>query len=105
MARKPLADAAASKLAKRQEGKGETPTLITPRKIANRPRSFRLAPVHLERLRRLAERLSEEAGRPISETDAIKGLSARIAALEQSADVEPVEAEASTSVGPNPAGG
>ena len=74
MARKPLADAAASKLAKRQEGKGETPTLITPRKIANRPRSFRLAPVHLERLRRLAERLSEEAGRPISETDAIKGL-------------------------------
>ncbi len=74
MARKPLADAAASKLAKRQEGKAEAPTLITPRKIANRPRSFRLAPVHLERLRRLTERLSEEAGRPISETDAIKGL-------------------------------
>jgi len=74
MARKPLADAAASKLAKRQEGKGDAPTLITPRKIANRPRSFRLAPVHLERLRRLAERLSEEAGRPISETDALKGL-------------------------------
>ena len=48
--------------------------LLTPRKIANRPRSFRLAPVHLERLRRLTERLSEEAGRPISETDAIKGL-------------------------------
>ena len=74
MARKPLAGAAASKLAKRQEGKGDAPTLITPRKIANRPRSFRLAPVHLERLRRLTERLSEEAGRPISETDAIKGL-------------------------------
>ena len=74
MARKPLADAAASKLATRQEGKGEAPTLLTPRKIANRPRSFRLAPVHLERLRRLAERLSEEAGRPISETDALKGL-------------------------------
>jgi hypothetical protein len=74
MARKPLADAAASKLATRQEGKGEAPTLLTPRKIANRPRSFRLAPVHLERLRRLAERLSEEADRPISETDALKGL-------------------------------
>jgi len=74
MARKPLEDAAASKLAKRQEGKAEAPTLITPRKIANRPRSFRLAPVHLERLRRLTERLSEQAGRPISETDAIKGL-------------------------------
>jgi hypothetical protein len=74
MARKPLADAAASKLATRQERKRETPTLITPRKIATRPRSFRLAPVHLERLRRVAERLSEEAGRPISETDALKGL-------------------------------
>ena len=34
MARKPLADAAASKLAKRQEGKGDAPTLLTPRKIA-----------------------------------------------------------------------
>ena len=74
MARKPLTDAAASKLAKRQEGKGETPTLITSRKIAAHPRSFRLAPVHLERLRRLTERLSEEAGRPISETDTLKGL-------------------------------
>ena len=74
MARKPLADAAASKLAKRQEGKGDAPMLLTPRKIANRPRSFRLAPVHLERLRRLTERLSEEAGRPISDTDALKGL-------------------------------
>ena len=30
--------------------------------------------MHLERLRRLAERLSEEADRPISETDALKGL-------------------------------
>jgi serine O-acetyltransferase len=37
--------------------------------------------------------------------DAIKGLSARIAALEDSADVEPIEAETRTSVGPNPAGG
>ena len=67
--RQPLADAAASKLAKRHEGKGKTPTLITPRKIAAQPRVFRLAPVHLERLRRLTERLSEEAGRPISETE------------------------------------
>jgi serine O-acetyltransferase len=37
--------------------------------------------------------------------DAIKGLSSRIAALEDSADIEPVEAETRTSVGPNPAGG
>jgi len=37
--------------------------------------------------------------------DAIKGLSARITALEASGDVEPADAETSTSVGPNPAGG
>ena len=30
--------------------------------------------MHLERLRRLSERLSEAAGRPISETEAFKGL-------------------------------
>jgi serine O-acetyltransferase len=37
--------------------------------------------------------------------DAIKGLSARIAALEHPEDAEPAGAETSTSVGPNPAGG
>jgi serine O-acetyltransferase len=37
--------------------------------------------------------------------DAIKGLAARITALEQAEDVAAVDAEASTSVGPNPAGG
>jgi len=37
--------------------------------------------------------------------DAIKGLAARITALEQAGDVAPADAEASTSVGPNPAGG
>ena len=74
MAKKPLTDAAASKLAQRQEGRGETPTLVAPRKIQRQPKSFRLGPVHLERLRRLTERLSEEAGRPLSETDVLKGL-------------------------------
>ena len=63
MARKPLADAAMSKLAQRQEGRGETPTLVALRKIQRQPKSFRLGPVHLERLRRLTERLGEEAGR------------------------------------------
>jgi len=33
-----------------------------------------LGPVHLERLRRLSERLSDQAGRPLSETDILKGL-------------------------------
>src|SRR5947209_4198267 len=37
--------------------------------------------------------------------DAISGLAARITALEQAADIAPADAEASTSVGPNPAGG
>jgi serine O-acetyltransferase len=37
--------------------------------------------------------------------DAIKGLAARITALEEATDVAPAEAEESTTVGPNPAGG
>src|SRR5438309_41301 len=37
--------------------------------------------------------------------DAIKGLSTRISTLEEDADVAPADAAASTSVGPNPAGG
>ena len=38
------------------------------------PKSFRLGAVDNERLRRLSERLGEAAERPISETEAIKGL-------------------------------
>jgi hypothetical protein len=74
MARKPLAEAAASKLAQRQEGRGDAPTLVARRKTPRQPKSFRLGPLHLERLRRLTERLSEEAGRPLSETETLKGL-------------------------------
>jgi serine O-acetyltransferase len=37
--------------------------------------------------------------------DAIKALAARITALEEAGDVAPADAEASTSLGPNPAGG
>jgi serine O-acetyltransferase len=37
--------------------------------------------------------------------DAIKALAARITALEEARDVAPADAEASTSLGPNPAGG
>ena len=74
MAKKPLADAAASKLAQRQERRGGAPTLVAPRRVSHQPKSFRLGPVHLERLRRLSECLSDEAGRPISETEVLKGL-------------------------------
>ena len=38
------------------------------------PKSFRFGPASLERLRRLTERLSEAAGRPITEIDALRGL-------------------------------
>ena len=76
MAKKLLADAAASKLAQRQEGRAGAPTLVAPRKVARRPKSFRLGPVHLERLRHLSERLSDAAGRPISETEVLKGAAA-----------------------------
>jgi hypothetical protein len=74
MAKKALTEAAASKLAQRQEGRGGAPGLVSPRRAQPMPKSFRLGAVHIERLRRLAERLSEEAGRPISETEALKGL-------------------------------
>ena len=74
MARKRLVDAGASKLAQREEDRSATPALVSPRRISRQPKSFRLGPMHLERLRHVTERLSEEAGRPISETEALKGL-------------------------------
>lgn len=74
MARKLLSDAAASKLARQQEKGVETPRVMPRRKAEKLPKSFRLGTVDIERLQRLSGRLAEEAGRPISETEAIKGL-------------------------------
>ena len=74
MARKLLSDAAASKLARQQEEGVESPMVLPRRKAEKLPKSFRLGTVDNERLRRLCERLGEEAGRPISETEAVKGL-------------------------------
>jgi hypothetical protein len=74
MARKLLTDAAASKLAHQQEEGVETPRVMPRRKAEKLPKSFRLGTVDNERLRRLSERLGEAADRPISETEAIKGL-------------------------------
>jgi hypothetical protein len=68
MAKKLLSDAPSSKLARSQEAKNETES---PPRL---PKSFRLGAVHTERLRHLSERLSEEAGRPITETEIVKGL-------------------------------
>jgi hypothetical protein len=74
MARKLLSDAAASKLARQQEEGGDPPKVLPRRKAEKLPKSFRLGAVDNERLRRLTERLGEAADRPISETEAIKGL-------------------------------
>jgi len=73
MARK-LLEAADSKLARQQEEGVEAPRVLPRRKAEKLPKSFRLGAVDIERLHRLSERLSEAAGRPISETEAIKGL-------------------------------
>ncbi len=73
MARK-LLEAADSKLARQQEEGVEAPRVLRRRKAEKLPKSFRLGAVDIERLHRLSERLGEAAGRPISETEAIKGL-------------------------------
>jgi hypothetical protein len=74
MAKKLLTDAAASKLARQQEEGVEAPRVFPRRKAEKLPKSFRLGAGDIERLQRLSVRLAEEAGRPISETEAIKGL-------------------------------
>jgi hypothetical protein len=73
MARK-LLEAADSKLARQQEEGVKAPRVLPRRKAEKLPKSFRLGAVEIERLHCLSERLGEEAGRPISETEAIKGL-------------------------------
>ncbi|MFQ5695226.1 MAG: hypothetical protein ACE5HB_04485 [Terriglobia bacterium] len=74
MAKKSLSGAPSSKLSRRQEAKAEPASVIRSRKPPRLPKSFRLGAVHTERLRRLSERLSDEAGRPVSETEIVKGL-------------------------------
>lgn len=71
---KKVFDAPASKLARQPLTPAERPHLVSARKPTPFPKSFRLGAVHLERLRRMSERLSDEAGRPISETELVKGL-------------------------------
>ena len=79
MARRPLASAGASKLARQVQDEGDTagqeaPSLVRPASISPQPKSYRLTPADLSRLRSTTARVSETAGRPISETDLIKGL-------------------------------
>ena len=74
MAKKPLSGAPSSKLARRQEAREEPSRVMLSRKPPRLPKSFRLGAVHTDRLRKLSERMSEEAGRPVSETEIVKGL-------------------------------
>jgi hypothetical protein len=79
MARRPLAGAGASKLARQVRDEGdraeqEAPSLVRSAPISPQPKSYRLTPADLSRLRSTMARVSETAGRPISETDLIKGL-------------------------------
>lgn len=73
MAKKML-EAETSKLARHQSAPAERPRLVSARKTSYFPKSFRLGALHLERLQRVIQRLSDEAGRPISETELVKGL-------------------------------
>ena len=80
MPKRPLADAGASKLARQVQSEGsragpEAPTLMKPPTTSSpQPKSYRLTPADLTRLRSTTARVGETAGRPISETDLIKGL-------------------------------
>jgi hypothetical protein len=73
MARK-LLEAADSKRARQQEEGVEVQRVFPRRKAEKLPNSFRLGAVEIARLHRLSARLGEAAGRPIAETEAIKGL-------------------------------
>jgi hypothetical protein len=77
MARRPLGEAGPSKLARRAgEGDGPPPApkLTAPRTPVRQPTSFRLDGIDIDRLQRLTTKVSQEAGRPISRGDLLKGL-------------------------------
>ncbi len=77
MARKPLGGAGPSKLARRTgdgDDAAEAPRLATKRLPVLKPTSFRLDTMAVDRLQRLTDKVSEEAGRPISRGELLKGL-------------------------------
>lgn len=79
MAKRPLTGAGTSKLARQIQGEQvETeeapPALVTRSATTPQPKSYRLTPTDIARLRGVTARVSEAAGRPISETDVVKGL-------------------------------
>lgn len=77
MAKRSFVSAGTSKLA-RQVQDAENAEQSTPARPAAssklQPKSYRLTPTDIARLRNALARVSETAGRPISETDLIKGL-------------------------------
>ena len=77
MARKSLGGAGLSKLARRVgEGDeaGDAPRLTAKRVPVLKPTSFRLDNAAVDRLQRLTDKVSDEAGRPISRGELLKGL-------------------------------
>jgi hypothetical protein len=80
MARRPLSEAGDSRLALQlaePKPQNAPPLVRQPKRRGPgtpMPKSFRLRPAHLQRFQDLSARLSEEAGRPISEADVLKGL-------------------------------
>lgn len=80
MAKRSLTDVGTSKLARQVQGEEskahtELPSLVGPNAAARpQPKSYRLTPADIARLRTTMARVSDAAGRPISETDLVKGL-------------------------------
>lgn len=79
MAKRSLTNAGSSKLVRQVQGEQveieeAAPTLVNRAAATPQPKSYRLTPTDIARLRGVTARVSEAAGRPISETDVVKGL-------------------------------
>ena len=85
MARNKLTEAGTSKLADRLAPQAAAPSpaaadtpaparLSTAKPYAKQPKSFRLGGSDIDRLRRLAERLSKVADRPFTDTEIVRGV-------------------------------
>lgn len=79
MAKRSLTDAGSSKLVRQvqeeEQAQSEAPALVgAGATVRPQPKSYRLTPTDIARLRSTTARVSDAAGRPISETDLVKGL-------------------------------
>src|SRR4051794_874726 len=80
MAKRSLTNVGASKLVRQvqdeeHQTQGEAPALVgAEATVKPQPRSYRLTPTDIARLRNTTARVSDAARRPLSETDIIRGL-------------------------------